>query len=255
MADINYYEVNGEKKTLRELANQIGVKKMTLYKRVVRSGIEKALKPKEVKPLVELRKPTDAEIEGAKLLRQLKSNLKSTQDFFSNVYFDILDNGINDRTSEKIRRNLSANRGKLVGADSIIQRIYCAPEIMKPTRKNHLTWIDIHIAICNKHKQNEDNKKKYTEEDMTHIIGVISNYFNISVDRIKSKSRKRELVLSRAIFSHICHKKVTLAKIGRFLGNRGHATILKAIADNQYELSHEAQTLIHYQNIKNLLEL
>ena len=56
----------------------------------------------------------------------------------------------------------------------------------------------------------------------------IAKYFRISVSDLKSKSRKKELVLARniAIFLIKENSSLSLSEIGKFFSNRDHATVL-----------------------------
>ncbi len=70
--------------------------------------------------------------------------------------------------------------------------------------------------------------KKVYSIDM--IQEVISNYFNVNIDDIQSKSRKREIVQARQ-FAMYFAKKITnkpYAEIGKYIGKRNHATVLHA---------------------------
>lgn len=63
------------------------------------------------------------------------------------------------------------------------------------------------------------------------IRKTIANYFEIPVENLEIKSRKRKIVLPR----QICHyfvKETTdlfLIKIGKMIGNKDHATVLYSI--------------------------
>ncbi len=72
------------------------------------------------------------------------------------------------------------------------------------------------------------NTQKIYSIDM--IQEVVSKYFNVDIDDIQSKSRKREIVQARQ-FAMYFAKKITnkpYAEIGRNIGNRNHATVLHA---------------------------
>jgi len=60
------------------------------------------------------------------------------------------------------------------------------------------------------------------------VIKNIAKYFRISVSDLKSKSRKKELVLARniAIFLIKENSSLSLSEIGKFFSNRDHATVL-----------------------------
>jgi len=252
-----FKEYNGESKTIKELAEEIGVNRQTIYKRIQRKGLDAALLPKKKKrgTLDELRKPTSAEIEGAKLLRSLKSNLQSLQHFFDNTYFTIQDNGISDRTSERIHRLLLLNKSKLIGASEVAEKIYVPEEIKKPVKRNTIEWIDIHVAVCNAYTKANNLERKISEEDMNMVVGAIANYFDTTTEMLKGQSRKAKYVMARMFFTYICYPKVTFAKIGRFLGNRNHATIIKYVSNMKYDLAHNAEVLKRYSEVKNLIEL
>ncbi len=68
------------------------------------------------------------------------------------------------------------------------------------------------------------------EITVEYIQKVISNYFNIPVDKINSKTRKREIVQARqlAMYFSKAYTKFSLAAIGSKLGNKDHATVLHA---------------------------
>ena len=59
---------------------------------------------------------------------------------------------------------------------------------------------------------------------------VICNYFNIPVEQIQSKTRKREIVQARqvAMFFSKTLTKSSLATIGSQIGGKDHATVLHA---------------------------
>ena len=70
-------------------------------------------------------------------------------------------------------------------------------------------------------------KKKIT---IDKIQDVVSNYFNIELNMIHSKSRKREIVQARQV-SMFLSKKYTdssYSHIGNMIGRRDHATVLHA---------------------------
>jgi len=68
------------------------------------------------------------------------------------------------------------------------------------------------------------------EVSIEYIQKVVCDHFSISIDQLKSASRKRELVQARQITMHLA-KKLTpfsLAIIGMSCGGRDHATVLHA---------------------------
>jgi chromosomal replication initiator protein len=72
------------------------------------------------------------------------------------------------------------------------------------------------------------NTKK--EISIDYIQKVVCNYFNIPVDMIQSRTRKREIVQARqvAMFFSKSLTKSSLATIGSQIGGKDHATVLHA---------------------------
>jgi chromosomal replication initiator protein len=81
-------------------------------------------------------------------------------------------------------------------------------------------------------KQMIDKFVKNTTREISidYIQKVVCDYFNISLDLINSKTRKREIVQARqlAMFFSKKHTKNSLATIGLQCGNKDHATVLHA---------------------------
>ncbi len=81
-------------------------------------------------------------------------------------------------------------------------------------------------------KQMIDKFVKNTTKEISidYIQKVVCDYFNIPVDMINSKTRKREIVQARqlAMFFSKRMTKSSLASIGLHCGNKDHATVLHA---------------------------
>jgi chromosomal replication initiator protein len=73
-------------------------------------------------------------------------------------------------------------------------------------------------------------KSTKREISIDYIQKVVCNYFNIPVDQIQSKTRKREIVQARqvAMFFSKNLTKSSLATIGSQIGGKDHATVLHA---------------------------
>lgn len=71
-------------------------------------------------------------------------------------------------------------------------------------------------------------KLENREITMDDIKKTVSNYFNITIDGIESKSRKHEIALSRQLCMHIAKKltNLSLKSIGAHFGGRDHSTVL-----------------------------
>ncbi len=68
------------------------------------------------------------------------------------------------------------------------------------------------------------------EISIEYIQKTVSQYFEIPLEKLKSKSRKRETVQARqlAMYFSKMHTKASLAVIGNKCGNKDHATVLHA---------------------------
>ena len=71
------------------------------------------------------------------------------------------------------------------------------------------------------------NKKEITVD---FIQEIVSEYFQISIEELQSKTRKRHVVQARqlAMFFAKKYTKLSLANIGKYIGKRDHATVLHA---------------------------
>ncbi len=77
-----------------------------------------------------------------------------------------------------------------------------------------------------------DKVIKNTKKDITieFIQKIVCNYFNVGLDLIKSKTRKREIVQARQISMYFSKNltKASLTTIGSKIGGKDHATVLHA---------------------------
>jgi chromosomal replication initiator protein len=73
-------------------------------------------------------------------------------------------------------------------------------------------------------------KNTKREISIDYIQKVVCNYFNIGVEQLQSKTRKREIVQARqvAMFFSKSLTKSSLATIGSQIGGKDHATVLHA---------------------------
>jgi chromosomal replication initiator protein len=73
-------------------------------------------------------------------------------------------------------------------------------------------------------------KNTAREISIDFIQKIVCDYFDIPVDSINSKTRKRDIVQARqlAMYYSKKHTKASLATIGLHCGNKDHATVLHA---------------------------
>jgi chromosomal replication initiator protein len=70
-------------------------------------------------------------------------------------------------------------------------------------------------------------KKSISIDD---IIKTVSSYYGVEVSAINTRSRKREVVLVRQVAMYLAkkHLDMSTSKIGKYIGDRDHATVLHA---------------------------
>ncbi|MGC9344656.1 MAG: helix-turn-helix domain-containing protein, partial [Bacteroidales bacterium] len=73
-------------------------------------------------------------------------------------------------------------------------------------------------------------KNTKREISIDYIQKVVCNYFNIGVEQLQSKTRKREIVQARQVAMYFSKSltKSSLATIGTQIGGKDHATVLHA---------------------------
>jgi chromosomal replication initiator protein len=88
---------------------------------------------------------------------------------------------------------------------------------------------EIDLALA---KQMLKNFIKNTSKEisMEYIQKLVCEYFEVPVEMVKSKTRKREIVQARQISMYLAksHTKTSLKSIGAFFGGRDHSTVVYA---------------------------
>jgi chromosomal replication initiator protein len=73
-------------------------------------------------------------------------------------------------------------------------------------------------------------KNSTKEISMEYIQSLVCEYFEVPIEMVKSKTRKREIVQARQISMYLAklHTKTSLKSIGAFFGGRDHSTVIYA---------------------------
>ncbi len=73
-------------------------------------------------------------------------------------------------------------------------------------------------------------KNSSKEISIEYIQKLVCEYFEVPVEMVKSKTRKREIVQTRQISMYLAkmHTKTSLKSIGAFFGGRDHSTVIYA---------------------------
>ena len=124
---------------------------------------------------------------------------------------------IHDDVIEFVAKNINSNVRELEGA--IISLI-----AQSSFNKAEIT-VDLAKEVINKFVKN--NRR---EVSIDYIQKVVSDYFQMDIQTLQSKTRKRHIVQARQIAMYFAKKftKASLASIGSQIGRRDHATVLHA---------------------------
>ncbi|MFI0431338.1 chromosomal replication initiator protein DnaA [Mariniflexile sp. HMF6888] len=169
--------------------------------------------------------PVDMQDIEQRLLSRFKWGLSAelqTPDFETRVsilknklYRDGVD--MPDDIIEYVAKNIKSNVRELEGA--IISLI-----AQSSFNKKEIT-IDLARIIVEKFVKNTKR-----EVSIDYIQKVVSDYFQMDIDTLQSKTRKRHIVQARQLAMFFAKKftKASLASIGSQIGKRDHATVLHA---------------------------
>ena len=91
----------------------------------------------------------------------------------------------------------------------------------------------------------QPNKKKYLTPDM--VISAVSNYYDLTPDKLTSKLRSAEISKARNVAMFICRDYLELKyeKIGQLFGGRKHTTVMHGCdnVDEDSEVKKEAEAI------------
>ena len=124
---------------------------------------------------------------------------------------------INDDVVEYVAKNIKTNVRELEGAiiSLIAQSSFNKVEITQELAK------DIVMKFVKNTKR---------EVSIDYIQKVVSDYFQMDIETLQSKTRRRHIVQARQLAMYFAKKftKASLASIGSQIGKRDHATVLHA---------------------------
>ena len=123
---------------------------------------------------------------------------------------------IQDEIIEYIASHINTNIRELEGV---------LISILAQTINNKEITIDLAKNIVKKLVKNSQQ-----DISIDFIKTTVCDYFNIAMDQLKSKTRKREIVQSRQVAMYFAktYTKNSLASIGSQIGGKDHATVLHA---------------------------
>jgi chromosomal replication initiator protein len=124
---------------------------------------------------------------------------------------------IGDNIIEYVAKNIKTNVRELEGA------------IISLIAQSSFNRVDIDLELA-KEIVNKFVKNTKREVSIDFIQKVVSEYFQMDVATLQSKTRKRHIVQARQLAMYFAKKftKASLASIGTQIGKRDHATVLHA---------------------------
>jgi len=89
------------------------------------------------------------------------------------------------------------------------------------------------------------------------IMDIVSNFYNISVEDLKSKRRSNEVAIPRQIAMYLCRHIIdmTFPQIGSDFGNRDHTTVMHACSKISDELSSgKEKTIKEIEELRKIIK-
>ena len=124
---------------------------------------------------------------------------------------------IGENIIEFVAKNIKTNVRELEGA------------IISLIAQSSFNRVDIDLELA-KEIVNKFVKNTKREVSIDYIQKVVSEYFQMDISTLQSKTRKRHIVQARQLAMYFAKKftKASLASIGSQIGKRDHATVLHA---------------------------
>jgi len=153
-----------------------------------------------------------------------------------------------DEALDYISTNYSNSIRELEG---IITRITFFLTINDYTGEINLPFLYDALGIHGYHVSTNSSKL-----DAEKIISCVANYYNVSIEQLKGKSRKNSIVLARQIAMYLIRSilDIPFDEIGSLFNNRDHSTIMHSVSkiDNLITSDNQCSKIVSI--LKNKLE-
>ncbi|TDG95727.1 chromosomal replication initiator protein DnaA [Cardinium endosymbiont of Culicoides punctatus] len=115
---------------------------------------------------------------------------------------------------------------------------------------------DINIELAKQVLKHIVQHHATTKTTIELLQQQVAAHFNISLDNLKGKSRKKEIVGARQIGMHLAKKYTahSLKSIGEYFGGRDHTTVMHAIQVVDGQLSKDSHYVMAYRSIENQIK-
>ncbi len=97
----------------------------------------------------------------------------------------------------------------------------------------------------------------HTEVSVDYIQKVVANYYDVSLANLKSRSRKKEIVMARQVAMYFAkrHTNHSLQSIGDYFGGRDHSTVIHALQAVDNRLAIEPRFKLAFNKLKEKIKL
>lgn len=162
---------------------------------------------------------------------------KKSEDYGMNISSDII---------EYIAYNITSNIRELEG---------CLIKLLANASLNSKEiTLDLSKKIVREVATERKNNLTITIEDITKSV---CNYLSVAENKVREKTRKKEVVLARQISMYLASKltKSSLKTIGLHFGGRDHSTVIHACSSIEQAMVNDFRTKELIDNLKNKIEL
>ncbi len=114
---------------------------------------------------------------------------------------------------------------------------------------------NINLEFANEALRDYTSTNMYQQNNITKIQKCVADYYNITINDLKSKKRTNNINYPRQIAMYLCRllTEESLIKIGLEFGGRDHSTVIYAYEKIKQDLINNKQLKENIQNIKNNL--
>jgi chromosomal replication initiator protein len=100
-------------------------------------------------------------------------------------------------------------------------------------------------------------KEIQSDVSVDFIQKTVSEYFKVNVEQLKSKVKKREIVIPRQVSMYFCKRytQLTLALIGENFGGRDHSTVIHALESVEDMMKTDANFKASVEDLSKKLKL
>ena len=123
---------------------------------------------------------------------------------------------IPENVIEYIANSISGNVRSIEGA---ITRLLAYSTMMN---------LEINLDVAKDALKDLVNRGTSDKNDITKIQRIVANYFQLSVDDLKSRKKTKEITFPRQIAMYLCRKHTdeSFPKIGSEFGGKDHSTVI-----------------------------